>query len=139
MRLSTGMLIPFFTKAELVFCCHALMITIIHQYNSRNHSSLKSIIKPVCVGDDTTAIATEPMGIVLSDAIGQDQSWQQDHTDIIDTTSILNIQASLSQLYIILKAMKSQTKTASPLWKYMPFIQNLLQSQIQHNMPCHAS
>ena len=85
--------------------------------------------------DDTTAIATEPMGIVSSDTVSQDQSWQQDHTDdLIDTTSILNIlQASLSQLHV-LKAMKSQ-KTASPLWKYIPFIQNLLQSQIQHSMP----
>ena len=87
---------------------------IIHQYNGRNHSSRKSIIKPVC--DDTTAIATKPMGIVSSDTIRQDQSWQQEHTDdLIDTPSTVNIlQASLYQLYI-LKAVKSQTKTASQL------------------------
>lgn len=103
----------FFHKSRIgILLSYALMMTIVHQYNSRNHSSRKSIINPVCVCDDT-AIANEPMGIVSSDAIGQDQSWQQDHTDdIIDTTSILNIlQASLSQLYI-LKAMKSQ-KTAN--------------------------
>ena len=119
----------FFHKSRIgILLSYALMMTIIHQYNSKPHNNRKSIFVPVkkCFGNEVDTNTYEPMGIINSET-GSDHTWYQENSDgdIIDTTSVVDIlQVSLAQLTIY-KGMKSQTNTASSLLKYMPFAQIL--------------
>ena len=123
----------FFHKSRIgILLSYALMMTIIHQYNSRNHHSRKSIFKPLQKSQhEPCGIIDEPIGIAPTEA-NSDYTWhyEQSDDDTIETSAILDIlQASLSQLFIIYKTMKSKADTASPLWKYIPFTQMLPSNQ----------
>ena len=119
----------FFHKSRLgILLSYALMMTIIHQYNGKFRNNRKYIFIPVQKSQPDNMIESdEPMGIAPSTGSVSDQSWHQEHSDsdTISTTCIVDIlQVSLSQLNVY-KSMKLQTKTASPLLKYIPFVQML--------------
>ncbi len=118
----------FFHKSRLgILLSYALMMTIIHQYNSKIRNSRKCIFVPVQRSQSDNTESDEPMGIAQSTENTSDHSWHQEHSDndTISTSSIVDIlQVSLSQLNVC-KTMRTQTKTASPLLKYIPFAQML--------------
>lgn len=118
----------FFHKSRIgILLSYCLMMTIVHQYNTRNRDSRKSIFKPL-KKFEPNGTSDEPIGIVNSgQAILHDQSWHQEQSDneTIDTSTIFDIlQASLSQLSIC-RTLKSKADTASSLWKYIPYSQML--------------
>ena len=136
----------FFHESRIgILLSYALMMTIVHQYNTRNRDSRKSIFKPL-KRDECNGMNDEPIGIAKPTEAFSDQSWQQDQSgsDAVDTTIILNIlQASLSQLFIC-KTLKSKTDTASSLWKYIPYSQMLPSHQLinhsdESDVACHKA
>ena len=131
----------FFHKSRIgILLSYALMMTIIHQYNTKDHHIRKSILKPLLRQCNSTP--NEVMGIVSQSARNNasDQTWWQETSedDYLDLSSILNIlQVSLSQLTIY-KQLKARTQTASSLWKYTPFMQILPQPTDLQNI-CNDS
>ena len=103
----------------------------IHQYNSRNHHSRKSVFKPLqkSLQHEPSGIIDEPIGIAPTEAnSGHTWHYEQSDDDTIDTSAILDIlQASLSQLFIY-RTMKSKADTTSPLWKYIRFLPKCYQA-----------
>ena len=115
-----------FHKSRLGILLYALMI-IIHQYNSKFRNNCKCIFVPVQKPHSNDMQSDEPIGIAPSTGSVSDHSWHQGHSDsdTISTSCIVDIlQVSLSQLNVY-KSMRLQTRTASPLLKYIPFAQLL--------------
>ena len=99
----------FFHKSRLGILLYALMMTIIHQYNSKFRNNRKCVFVPVQKSQPDNVIESdEPMGIAPSTESVSDHSWNQKHSDsdtistsfIVDILSIL-ISAENVQMYEI--------------------------------------
>jgi hypothetical protein len=117
----------FFHKSRLgILLAYALMMMIIHQSNSKGFGR-KNLYKPISTAKTIDSNHLERMGIMES-TTNEDSTWMQEQThteDSIDPSEIEStILISLTQ-FNVHKSMRAQTKTATQLWKYIPFTQLL--------------
>lgn len=125
----------FFHKSRIgILLAYALMMTIICHFNTNTKHNSKPMFKPIVLDSSTSEKKDlEKMGIMDSSKNDSDLTWVQEDDDNDHDFILLEyiIRVSLSQLNMY-KALKSQTKTASQLWKYIPFMQMLPESCFQN-------